>query len=147
MRARNVFSAIGVAFAAFGANIFLKALLFGSWSSHSAAGGKLESVSIMSLFLSPLVSLGVLMLSGAVLFRLVDSEVPLKWCLGLGCVYAGSYFLFAIVAFSKTPNIAVPSIVSLLPLILIGVGMLITPVIGGYQAKRISRRKFKGPPN
>ena len=62
-------------------------------------------------------------------------------------VYAGSYFLFAIVAFSKTPNIAVPSIVSLLPLILIGVGILITPVIGGYQAKRISRRKFKGPPN
>ena len=87
------------------------------------------------------------MLSGTVLFRLVDSEVPLKWCLGLGCLYAGSYFSFAIVAFSKTPNIAVPSIVSLLPLILIGVGMLVTPVIGGYQANRISRRKFKGPPN
>jgi hypothetical protein len=87
------------------------------------------------------------MMSGAVLFRLVDSEVPLKWCLGLGCLYAGSYFSFAIVAFSKTPNMVVPSIVSLIPLILIGVGMLITPVFGGYQAKRILRRKFKRPPN
>jgi hypothetical protein len=86
------------------------------------------------------------MMSGAVLYRLIDSEVPLKWCLGLGCLYAGSYFLFAVVAFSKTPNIVVPSIVSLIPLILVGLGMLITPVIGGYQVRRISRRKFKGPP-
>jgi hypothetical protein len=147
LRARNVFYVIGVAFAAFGANIFLKALLFGSWTSHSVAGGKVASVSVTSLFLAQLVSLGVLTTSGAVLFRLVDSEVPLKWCLGLGCLYAGSYFLFAIIAFSKTPNLVVPSIVSLIPLILIGVGMLVTPVIGGYQAKRISRRKFKGPPN
>lgn len=138
---------IGVAFAAFGANIFIKALLFGSWSNSAAAGGKVVSVSAMSLLLPQLVSLGVLMMSGAVLFRLVDSEVPLKWCLGLGCLYAGSYFLFAVVAFSKTPNLVVPSMLSLMPLILIGVGMLIVPVIGGYQAKRISRRKFKGPPD
>jgi hypothetical protein len=146
LRTRNVFSLIGVAFAAFGANIFLIALLFGSWSNHTAANGKVAAVSITSLILPRLIPFAVLIVSGAALFRLVDSPVPLKWCLGLGCLYAGFYFLFAIVAFVKTPNID-PSFVSLIPLILIGIGLLITPVIGGYQAKRISRRKVKGPPN
>jgi|HubBroStandDraft_1064217.scaffolds.fasta_scaffold258111_2 hypothetical protein len=77
---------------------------------------------------------------------MVDSTVPLKWCLALGSLFSGSYFLFMWIAFSKSPNLNV-TFLSLVPAILLDLGLLIAPAIGGYQTKRVSRCKFNRPPD
>jgi hypothetical protein len=107
---------------------------------------KATEASVAALILRELIPVGVLIVSGAILCRLVDSAVPLKWCLALGSMFSGSYFLFMSIAFSKAPNLNA-TFLSLVPAICLGLGLLIAPVIGGYQTKRASRRKFGRPPD
>jgi hypothetical protein len=78
----------------------------------------------------------VLFAAGAILFCFLDSAVPLKWCLALGCIYGIGYLIgeMAIQDWSFGG------------LFLIGLfclGMLISPILGGIQAKRIVSGKPK----
>jgi hypothetical protein len=79
----------------------------------------------------------VLAVAGAALCYFVDSSVPLKWCLALGFSCA----LANLLAFSS------PSMRWVLINTSISLGMLVAPVLGGYQIKRRAWRIPRRPRN
>jgi len=95
MRGKNGIVFICVVFVALGAYIVLS-IATQIWIGPPP--GRIASISIFSQFLQiDLVSrYGALVIAGAVLCRLVDSPVPLKWCLGLGLFFAGLHFAVVI---------------------------------------------------
>lgn len=76
----------------------------------------------------------VLFISGVVLFRYLNSEVPLKWCLALGAIYGVGYLILTL-AFQawSAAGIFLPGLFCL--------GLLLSPILGGIQAKRFATRK------
>jgi hypothetical protein len=64
------------------------------------------------------------------LIPLLDSPVPLKWCLALGSIYGVAYFGLMLVTVGAD---FLPGLFCF--------GMLISPVLGGPQAKRRAIRK------
>lgn len=87
-----------------------------------------------------LVTYAVLAAGGMALAMFVDSAVPLKWCLGLGAIFALLYLsggIFGLVKYAATGASLAPS---LLITATIGFSYLVAPIVGGYIIKRRFRR-------
>jgi hypothetical protein len=74
-------------------------------------------------------------LAGALLCRFVDSAVPLKWCLGLGVIFAGMYLLPFLLFRPPEAHVNVPARVWLFT-VAEALGYALVPVLGGYLVKR-----------
>jgi hypothetical protein len=133
VRTKNFISFVCVAFAALGLHIVLSVVMQALLAPQST-GGVAQLSGPTFLALEFIVRYGVLFIAGAVLCRLIDSVVPLKWCLGLG-------LLFAVVGLLPwlfwrppmrdplSPNVYLFNIGYVM-------GHLIAPVLGGYFVKR-----------
>jgi hypothetical protein len=138
MRARNIVLFICVWFAAYGAYVVISLggqVLF----SPTPINGHINPSFVAVARLHFVGSFVVAAFAGAILCRFVDSEVPLKWCLGLGLVFAGThllpYFLLRPpVAPANFPASAWLFTVSL------ALGYALVPVLGGYLVKRRNPR-------
>ena len=126
MRAKNLLVFVCVVFGAFGLYVIAGILttpLFVHRSGHAAVEGNAVWVTIA---IAAAVTYGTLAAAGAVLCRLIDSTVPLRWCLALGLLFASAY---AALSAMYSPD------GSPWPLHQ-GIFLLIAPVIGGYIMKR-----------
>jgi len=131
LRLTNVALLLGIAIATFLAYLVIEALAKLLGMPDSATRFDSYTAAVLTLIV-PRVAIicAALIGSGAILFYFLNSEVPLKWCVALGLIYAVGYFSLN------------PSVTSCI----ISLGMLISPIYGGYQAKRISlRRRGRGP--
>jgi len=136
VRARNIALFICVWFAACGAYVVINIggqIIF----SPTPINGHINPSVVTVARLHFVGSFVVAALAGALLCRFVDSEVPLKWCLGLGLIFAGThllpyFFLRPPVAPANFPASAWLFTVSL------ALGYALAPVLGGYLVKRRS---------
>ena len=126
MRAKNVIVFACVVFGAFGFYIIfgmLTASLFVHRSGNVAVEGNAVWVFLAG---AAAVTYGTLAAAGAVLCRLMDSAVPLRWCLALGLLFASAY---AALSATHSPQVSPwPMLQAIL--------LLVAPVIGGYVMKR-----------
>ena len=146
MRAKNVALLVVIAFSMVGAYFILGAIA-NAWLSPLPKG--MVSTNAMLLHSLPglLVGYGVLAGGGAVLTMFVDSEVPLKWCLSLGAIFALLYLsggIYGLARYSAARESLWPS---LLIIGAIGLSYLLAPIFGGYVLNRRSRRQQGSPPN
>jgi len=134
MRARNIVLLILVWFAAFGLFVIINfggQILF----SPTHINGQVKASASTIQHLHYFGGFVVTALAGALLCRFVDSAVPLKWCLGLGVLFVGTYlvpfFLFLPpTAYAKTSaSVWLFSVAEAL-------GYALIPVLGGYLVKR-----------
>jgi|HubBroStandDraft_6_1064221.scaffolds.fasta_scaffold787836_1 hypothetical protein len=134
MRARNIVLFVLVCFAAFGAYIVINLggqVLFSP--THNNGHVQASSSTIRQLhFIGSFV---VTALAGASLCRFVDSAVPLKWCLGLGVIFAGMYLLPLLLLRPPEAHVNVPARVWLFT-VAEALGYVLVPVLGGYLVKR-----------
>jgi hypothetical protein len=132
MRTKNVVFLGCVACFALGAYVFLEGIVE-TWIIPlrlAAAGAPGVQVMLPRL----LTGFAVLGASGAILCALVESAVPLKWCLGLGSIYGIGYVLLAGAAPIVLPRVH-QSIGGVLISLVVGFGMLTAPIIGGFLVK------------
>jgi hypothetical protein len=131
---KNSVLLICIAFCALGAYVFLEGIVE-TWIIPLAVGG-VGGFTVLEVMLPRLLTgFGVLAASGAILCGLVESAVPLKWCLALGSVYGIAYVLLAVAAPVISPR-AHQSFAGVLIALAAGFGMLIAPIIGGALVKR-----------
>jgi hypothetical protein len=136
MRFINVLILLAVLFGAVWLYIYVEE--FARWIGVLDLGRSFDStweLVIKSIIPHVLIIYLVLAVAGAVLCYFVDSEVPLKWCLALGFLCA----LANLSAFSSA------SIKWVFINTLISLGMLVAPVLGGYQIKRRAWRIPRRP--
>jgi hypothetical protein len=135
MRFTNLAFLVGLAIGAIPAYLLLDQL-GQSLGMPSLAGTADSLASIMWETIVPriLMVYAVLFLCGVILFRYLNSEVPLKWCLALGAIYGAGYLILTL-AFqaSSAGGIFLPGLFCL--------GLLLSPILGGIQAKRLATRK------
>ena len=134
MRARNIALLVSVWFAAFGAYVVINVggqILF----SPTHINGHVEPSFSTIRHLHYIGSFVVTALAGALLCRFVDSAVPLKWCLGLGMLFAGTYLLPFFLLRPPTAHVNVPASVWLFT-VADALGYALAPVFGGYIVKR-----------
>jgi hypothetical protein len=125
MRANNLTVFVCVVFGAFGFYVIfgmLTAFLFVHRSGNVAVEG---NAAWGFLAVAAAVTYGTLAAAGAVLCRLIDSTVPLKWCLALGLLFASAYA--ALSATHSPQGSPWPMHQAIL--------LLVAPVIGGYVMK------------
>lgn len=138
MRGKNGIVFICVVFAAFGAYVVLS-VATQMWLAPQPAHGITKSHLPDLLALDLITRYGVLAIAGAVLCRLVDSPVPLKWCLGLGLVFAAFHLLPWLFFWPRMSATAIaPSFYFFN--VADSVGHVAAPVIGGYLVKRLHYR-------
>jgi len=133
MRARNIVLLVLVCFAAFGAYVVINVggqVLF----SPTHTNGHLQASFSTIRHLHFIGSFVVTALSGALLSRFVDSAVPLKWCLGLGVIFAGTYLLPFLLLRPPEAHVNVPARVWLFT-VAEALGYALVPVLGGYLVK------------
>jgi hypothetical protein len=134
MRTKNIVFLICVVFFALGAYVFLEGIVE-TWIVRSTVAG-VGGVTIPQVLLARLLTgFAALTASGAILCGLVESAVPLKWCLALGSIYGIAYVLLAVAAPIISPR-GHQSLGAVLTALLVGFGMLIAPIIGGVLVKR-----------
>jgi uncharacterized membrane protein YhdT len=76
----------------------------------------------------------VLFICGVVLFRYLNSEVSLKWCLALGAIYGVGYLILMLASQAwSAGGIFLPGLFCL--------GLLLSPILGDIQARRFATRK------
>jgi hypothetical protein len=134
MRARNIVLLVLVCFAALGAYIVINVggqVLF----SPTHANGQVQASSSTIRQLHFIGSFVVSALAGALLSRFVDSAVPLKWCLGLGVIFAGTYLLPFLLLHPSEAHVDVPARVWLIT-VEDALSYALVPVLGGYLVKR-----------
>ena len=133
MRDKNGIVFICVVFAALGAYIVLS-IATQIWIGPQP--GRVDSISIFSQFqqIGLVWRYGVLVIAGAVLCRLVDSPVPLKWCLGLGLLFAGIHFLPWLSFWPQMPQAAAPFSLHAFT-VGRGFGDVVAPVVGAGLVK------------
>jgi hypothetical protein len=139
VRAKNTALFVVIAFSIVGAYFILGAIV-NSWLTPLPKG--VVSANAMLLHHLPgfLVAYGVLAAGGMALAMFVDSAVPLKWCLGLGAVFALLYLsvgIFGLVKYAATGASLAPSV---LIVATISFSYLVVPIVGGYIIKRRFRR-------
>ena len=143
MRIANLALLICVATGAFITFGFIDAIynaLF-MWQILGPGAGDVSSVTMLAYILPQLlIGFLVLIASGSMLFRVVDSTVPLKWCLGLGSLIGFICLLIGVVA---RPNNSRGNSYFLDPLIIsiFSICLAIAPAIGGFRAKQARSRK------
>jgi len=134
MRTKNIVFLICVVFFALGAYVFLEGIVETWIVPLPVAGvGGFNGLGVMLPRL--LTGFGVLAASGAILCSVVESAVPLKWCLALGSIYGIAYVLLAVAGPIISPR-AHQSLGGVLIALLVGFGMSIAPIIGGVLIKR-----------
>jgi hypothetical protein len=137
MRSKNIVLLVSVWFAALGAYVVTDVggqILF----SPTHTNGHIEASSSTILHLHFGVSFVVAVLAGAVLCRVVESQVPLKWCLGLGTLFACMHLLPIVLlssplAVKVSPSVWIFNVAEALAYTLL-------PVFGGYFVKRRDHR-------
>ena len=138
MRFINILIFLAVIFGAAWLYIYLEE--FAKWIGAVEFRGTYRSMSELVLktdIPQALIVYTVLSVGGAVLGYFLDSSVPLKWCFALGLPCA----VVNILGFSSA------SIQWVLLNTVISLGMLVTPVFGGYLIKRRGWRFTRRPPN
>ena len=134
MRARNIALLVSVWLAAFGAYVIINVggqILF----SPTHINGHVESSFSTIRHLHFIGSFVVTAFAGALLCRFVDSVVPLKWCLGLGLLFAGTYLLVGSPGTELEFAVNVPASVWL-STVAVTLGYALVPVLSGYLVKR-----------
>jgi hypothetical protein len=143
MRVRNIVLFVCVWLAAYGMYMIVNIagqILFSPVSinvhfSPISINGQVHASSVTEARLHFGGSFVVAALAGALLCRFVDSAVPLKWCLGLGLIFAGTHLLpyFLSDAPVAPGNMPASAWQFTLPLAL---GYALAPVLAGYLVKR-----------
>jgi hypothetical protein len=135
MRITNLAFFLGIAVGVIFAYLLLDA--FAQALGMPGLGDTANSLSILIVqFMLPrvLIVYAVLFFGGAVLFRFLNSEVPLRWCLALGSFYGVGYLCLMLASQNwSAKGLFLPGLFCL--------GMFISPILGGIQAKRIASRK------
>jgi hypothetical protein len=81
-----------------------------------------------------LIVYAVLFICGVILFRYLNSGVPLKWCLALGAIYGLGYLVLTLASQAwSAGGIFLSGLFCL--------GLLLSPILGGILAKRLASRK------
>jgi hypothetical protein len=133
MRGKNGIVFTCVVFAAWGAYIVLS-IATQMWLGPQHPHGITNSPWPAFLILDLITRYTVLIIAGAVLCSLVDSLVPLKWCLGLGLFFAAVHLL-PWLFFPRMPQNSLPLSFYLFN-IANSVGHVVAPIVGGYFVKR-----------
>ena len=135
MRFSNLAFLVGLAIGAIPAYLLLDQL--GQSLGMPGLTGTSDSLSrliVQTIVPRILMVYAVLFGCGMVLFRILNSEVPLKWCLALGALYGGGYLILTLDSQAwSTGGIFWPGLFCL--------GLLLSPILGGIQAKRLATRK------
>jgi len=135
MRFTNLAFLVGLAIGAIPAYLLLDQLGQSlGMPSLTGTADSLASIIWGTIFPRILMVYAVLFSCGVVLFRYLNSEVPLKWCLALGAIYGVGYLILMLVSQAwSTGGIFLP--------VLFCLGLLSSPILGGIQAKRFATRK------
>jgi hypothetical protein len=134
MRARNIALLVSVWFAAFGAYVVINVggqILFSPTNINGHVAPSSSTISRLHFVGSFVVTA----LAWAVLCRFVDSAVPLKWCLGLGALFSGTYLLPFFLFRPPAAHANVPASAWLYT-VAVTLGYALVPVLGGYLVKR-----------
>jgi hypothetical protein len=135
VRGKNVIVLVCVVFAAFGVYVVLS-VATQAWLRPQTINGSANTHLPDLLSLDLITRFGVLAASGAALCRLVDSPVPLKWCLGLGLVFAAVNLLPWLFFWPRMSHSAIAPSFYLFNVANV-IGHVVAPVVGGYFVKRL----------
>ena len=138
MRLSNLFILVAIAIVCFLAFVVLSTAFveFGMFAANNWWPSLGEAI-IKALALRYVIAYALLSMGGMIVVRALDSDVPINWCLALGCLWAIPYLTFA--ATVSSDNWALT--------IILGFGLVAAPVLGGIQTKMYLQRKLKRPPN
>jgi hypothetical protein len=135
MRLTNLVFLVGLAIGATPAYLLLDQLgqLLGM-PSLTGTTGSLASIIWETLVPRILMIYALLFICGVVLFRYLNSQVPLKWCLALGAIYGVGYLILMLTSQSSSAGgIFLPGLFCL--------GLFLSPILGGIRAKRFATRR------
>jgi hypothetical protein len=132
MRSKNLALLVGLAIGAIPAYLLLDQLARSLGMPGLADSAKsLAGLIFGTIVPRILMVYGVLFICGVILFRYLNSEVPLKWCLALGAIYGGGYLILTLASQEwSTGGIFLPGLFCL--------GLLLSPILGGILAKRFA---------
>src|SRR5260221_6162001 len=120
MRFRNLTLLLGIVCGAFFAFLLVQAFAQAvGLPGLGGAYGSLTQLIVREIAPRILMAYAVLFVGGMLLFHILDSPVPLKWCLALGSIYGLAYFGLMLV------TVGGDFLAGLFCL-----GMLISPVLG-----------------
>jgi uncharacterized membrane protein YfcA len=126
MRAKNLVGFVCVVLGAFGAYV-LFGMVTTSLVVHRSGAVAVEGNSVwVFLAIAAAGTYGILAAAGAVLWRLLDSNVPLKWCLALGLLFASAYTALSATYAPDGSPWPIRQVIFL----------IVASVIGGYVMKR-----------
>ena len=138
MRLSNLFILVAIAIVCFLAFVVLSTAFveFGMFAANNGWPSLGEAI-IRALAIRYVIAYALLSVGGMIVDRALDSDVPINWCLALGCLWAIPYLTFAATVSSDNWVLT----------IIFAFGLVAAPVLGGIQTKSYLQRKLKRPPN
>ena len=138
VRLSNLFILVAIAIVCFLAFVVLSTayIAFGMFAANNWWPSLGEAM-IRALAIRYVIAYALLSIGGMIVVRALDSDVPINWCLALGCLWAIPYLTFAATVSSDNWVLT----------IVLAFGLVAAPVLGGIQFKSYLQRKLKRPPN